>query len=252
MLLLIDDETRLTSTSAGWRDRVAVRMQASRLDHDLSAGASPDADVRLALRAQQLVRTSVRRGLAKSVTRIMDSSATPVGPHRPSVPVCRDRVAACRDELETLHDRLCSPGPVSARGVAQVASFLRATDRDRSTTAPNGEDLRSRSGPGCQRLGPVRRGLTQAAGRGAVQTAGPGFDLRKETAGWPCCTGDPAQVGEARRCRLPPAKRPYPDSPARREAEGRSGARRRPVGRSRARSRCADAGPRRGPGARLR
>ena len=135
MLLLIDDGTTLTSTSAGWRDRVAVRMQASRLDHDLSTGASPDADVKLALRAQQLVRTSVRRGLAKSVTRIMANSATPVGPHRPSVPVCRDRVAACRDELERSTTG-CALRVRCRPEVWRRSPRSYATDPDRSTTAP--------------------------------------------------------------------------------------------------------------------
>jgi hypothetical protein len=141
VLLLIDDQTRLTTRSAGWRDRLAVRIHASRLDHKLTTGASPDADVQLALRAQQLVRTSVRRGLARSMTRIMTNSATPVGPHRPSVPICRDRVAACRDEFEALCGRLLSPGPVSARGVAHVVAFLRDGSGPLYNRV-NGDDLR--------------------------------------------------------------------------------------------------------------
>ena len=125
MLLLIEEgESRLTVRRARWWDRLSVRLHASQLDRELVAGASPDADPRLALRAQRLVRTSFRRELADSVHRIVEASTPPVVSRLSSIPLCRDRVTEASDELHALADRLCSPGPVSARGVARVSTLL--------------------------------------------------------------------------------------------------------------------------------
>jgi hypothetical protein len=123
-LLLEEGESGLRARQAGLWDRLTVRFRSARLDRDLAAGASPDSKVELALRARTLLRTSVRRDLARSVRRIMDGSARPTVASRWSVPVCRDKVADAREDLGSLVDRLLDSGPVSVRGLAHVSVLL--------------------------------------------------------------------------------------------------------------------------------
>jgi len=104
-------------------DRLLAWLRAPRLDTALAAGASPDATVGLALRARTLVRARARRALAQAARRVLAEAAEPSAAHVP-VPVCRDRVQDCAQELEDLIRRLLAPGPVSAQGIAQASALL--------------------------------------------------------------------------------------------------------------------------------
>jgi hypothetical protein len=123
-LLLEEGESGLCARRAGLWDRLTVRFRSARLDRDLAAGASPDSNVELALRARNLLRTSVRRDLARSLRRIMDGPARPTVAGQWSVPVCRDKVTDAREDLGSLVDRLLDAGPVSVRGLAHVCVLL--------------------------------------------------------------------------------------------------------------------------------
>jgi hypothetical protein len=125
------------------RDRLLVRLRASRLDGDLAAGASPDATVALSLRARTLERMQARRDLARSAQRILAAAAHAPGAGRLPVPVCRDRIQDCSAELQDLIGRLLAAGPVSAQGVAQARALLAdATSPIYHRTSP--DDLRAR------------------------------------------------------------------------------------------------------------
>ena len=125
MLLVFDkDESRLTARHAGLRQRFNARLHAARLDREMAAGASPEATAELALRAQALVGMSVRHDLARSVQRIVDATTRPTITGRPRIPLCRERVADARGDLETLIEQLRTPGPVAAQGVARVSALL--------------------------------------------------------------------------------------------------------------------------------
>jgi len=106
------------------RDRLRARIRAFRLDAALAAGASPDATVTLALRAQLLVQMRARRDLARIARRILAAAVCGPDGDRLPVPICRDRVRDCAEELEDLIGRLLAAGPVSARGVAQARALL--------------------------------------------------------------------------------------------------------------------------------
>ena len=106
-------------------DRVMARTRAHTLDGDLARGASPDATVRLSLRAQRLTGMRERRALAHAIRRFVDQASRPASRRWPPVPVCWDRVRAAAAEFEMLAGRLASQAPVSARGVAQVSMLLR-------------------------------------------------------------------------------------------------------------------------------
>ncbi len=124
MLILLEQAgCPVARTVRPW-DRLLVRLRAFSLDRDLAAGASPDASVALALRAQMLVRTRYRRYLARSVRRVLrTASQAPFGSRSP-VPVCRDRVRDSSEEFAELIERLLAAGPVPAQGVARASMLL--------------------------------------------------------------------------------------------------------------------------------
>ncbi len=124
LLLFGEGDAGLTTRRPGLWNRLTVGFCASRLDRELAAGASPDADAQRALRAQVLVRMSVRRHLARSVQRILDVPTRPFAAGRTSVPLCRERVVEASAELRSLIDHLLAPGPVPARGVALARALL--------------------------------------------------------------------------------------------------------------------------------
>jgi hypothetical protein len=109
---------------AGPWDQVMARTRSFTLDQELAGGASPEASVRMALRARHLTGMRERRQLARGIRHLLDKTMRPAGAPRPLVPVCRDRVQAAAREFEALADRLMSPAPVPARGVAQVSVLL--------------------------------------------------------------------------------------------------------------------------------
>ena len=124
MLVLLDEAGCPVACTAHPWDRLLAHLRAFRLDTDLAAGASPEASVALALRAQMLVRTRHRYELARSADRVLAAATQPTFSGRPKVPVCRDRVRDCYEEFEDLIRRLRAPGPVPAQGMAKVGVLL--------------------------------------------------------------------------------------------------------------------------------
>ena len=124
MLVLLEDGGCPVAATAHLWDRLLARWHAFRLDHDLAGGATPDATLALALRAQALIqdagpaRSRPQRALHAGHVR----AAAPAG--RPQVPVCRDRVRACSAEFEELIRCLLAPWPVPPQGVAKTRLLL--------------------------------------------------------------------------------------------------------------------------------
>lgn len=134
-------------------DRIMVCLRARRLDRDLADGVCPDASVALAMRAQLLVRTAVRRDLARSAQRIL-ATATPVPGTPLRVPVCRDRVRESQAELRDLIAGLLAPGPVLAQGVARASVLLGDASGPLYHRASH-DDLRARIGEAARALSPL-------------------------------------------------------------------------------------------------
>jgi hypothetical protein len=124
MLLLMDKAGCPVASRARAWDRLLMRLRGFRLDQELARGASPEASVELALRAQLLVRPRHRRELARSMSRLLSTAQGPPDGGRLPVPVCRDQVRECEDELGELIGRLRARGPVPARGVAKAGLLL--------------------------------------------------------------------------------------------------------------------------------
>jgi hypothetical protein len=128
MLLLLDESgCPVVGAVRPW-DRALVRLRSASLDRALAAGASPDASLALALRAQMLVRTRYRRDLARSANRVLATAMQPSLGARLPVPVCRDRVRDCSAEFGELIRRLDAAGPVPVQGVARASVLLSEAD----------------------------------------------------------------------------------------------------------------------------
>jgi hypothetical protein len=106
------------------RTRLWTHLRSQRLDQALASGVSPDSSAALSLRAQALIGTSARAGLAGSITRLITEAEHPMGPLTFHVPTCRAKILRSRETLEALADRLVSTNPVDARGVARVRLLL--------------------------------------------------------------------------------------------------------------------------------
>jgi hypothetical protein len=100
-----------------------AQLQSHKLDAQLAAGTAPESTDLLFAHARHIARPRSCAVLASSLRRIV------VDPQRPRtrsnrVPVARDEVSSARREMVALADRLQRPGPIQARGVAQIRLLL--------------------------------------------------------------------------------------------------------------------------------
>jgi hypothetical protein len=123
MIVVLDEPAGLGLRRVRWRDRLLVRVRASALDRQLAAGAAPESSVPLAIHAGRLCEPAERRGLARSLTRIVAAADAPTG-HRLTAPVCRPAVQRARAELAAITGRLVASGPVDVHGVARVRALV--------------------------------------------------------------------------------------------------------------------------------
>lgn len=126
LLLLVDGERPecVIPRPGRTRTRLWTHMHAASLDQALAAGASPDSTAPLSLRAEQLIRASTRRKLARSLRQVIDDATRPSVTRGPRVTLCRRKILASCESLLELAERLSSQEPVDARGVAQVRLLL--------------------------------------------------------------------------------------------------------------------------------
>lgn len=125
--LLLTDEFNtacVISRRSSRLQRVLTRIRAASLDAAIANGASPDSTAPLSLRANRLISRGARQRLARSIRRLLLDSRRPPRRIHESVPICWYKVIRSRPLLEELAHRLMSPGPVDARGVAQLELLL--------------------------------------------------------------------------------------------------------------------------------
>jgi hypothetical protein len=109
---------------AGWRDRLMARLCSTRLDAQLAQGVAPTVSAPLALRAETLGHSRFRTMLGERIRHVLDEARRPRRSLWARVPLHRKAVLAAAHELDELARRLLSPGPLAARGVAQVGLLL--------------------------------------------------------------------------------------------------------------------------------
>jgi Mg2+/Co2+ transporter CorC len=117
------------SRTASTTLRLRGAVHRSKLTHQLARGADPLATDELAHRARQLIGERNRKMLARSLRR------TIVEAHRPAMTRARmviiNRVAALEAQkaIEGMIERLVSPHPVRAKGMALLERILSNADR---------------------------------------------------------------------------------------------------------------------------
>jgi hypothetical protein len=132
----------------GVLDHLAARLRARALDRALAAGRGSEPAA--ALRARRLTELSTRRGLARSLKRLL-SRACQGAASGWRVPIATGPVLAALNELTHLVNMLVAPGPVAPAGVAQVQLLL--TDGTGPLYNPNAaEDLGSAAARAIQAL----------------------------------------------------------------------------------------------------
>jgi hypothetical protein len=122
------DGSYITSRYSPVRLRVLVRLRAHELDRVLASGASPDSSAALSVRARQLIGWTARRRLSQEIRSLLVRAERPIHPIHSTVAVCRCKIVDAREALLELAEQLISPGPVDARGVAQLRRLLRDGD----------------------------------------------------------------------------------------------------------------------------
>jgi hypothetical protein len=124
-LLVTDrhDPRRLTVRRNGPWTRLAVRMQATRLDQLLADGRSPESGRLLAARAHQLTSPSARHDLAQDWAQLLETHRGPLM-RNPRVPLDRQRIRRCEPQIRRLIHALLTPLPTPARGAAMATHLL--------------------------------------------------------------------------------------------------------------------------------
>ncbi|MBV9592230.1 MAG: hypothetical protein JO147_00320 [Actinobacteria bacterium] len=99
-------------------DELLARLHGFALDEQLAAGAPPEASMRLATRAAQLVSMRTRRKLARDWERLLGQADRPRSAADPRIPLVRREIDGARVEIDSLVAALRAVAPVTARGVA--------------------------------------------------------------------------------------------------------------------------------------
>ena len=104
--------------------RLRVWWRRQTLTEALADGADPDTSAELTLLARELIGSRTRQQLAAGVDRVLRVAGERAVPWSPAVPLNRREVAAARDELAELAERLRAAGPVPVHAVARAAMLL--------------------------------------------------------------------------------------------------------------------------------
>jgi hypothetical protein len=153
-LLITDDHAGIRAAKAGLTDRLQEWARSSRLDSELARGVPPESTLALALHAERLTRPATCRQLARTLRRIVAGIGRPRSASTPTMPLSGEEIHAARHQLEALADRLVAPGPVSARGVAQVRLLITDGGGPLYRTLP-GAPLKSRVAQAREALSPA-------------------------------------------------------------------------------------------------
>jgi hypothetical protein len=105
--------------------RLNARLHAPSLDRELASGIAPWRSRLHAARALQLTGERNRRGLARSLERLVENAQQPRSHHRgAAVYPCREQVIEAMAAMLTVAGPLRCAAPVDARGVARLNILL--------------------------------------------------------------------------------------------------------------------------------
>ena len=104
--------------------RICVLARRRALDQRLAAGIGPRSDPALGLRAAQLCRRRVRRGIARRLRRTVAAARTASSDRLGFAALARSEILAEADALTDLVHRLEAARPVEAMGVALAKQLV--------------------------------------------------------------------------------------------------------------------------------
>jgi hypothetical protein len=105
--------------------RLRARLHAPSLDRELASGIAPWRSPLHAARALALTGERNRRGLARSLERLIEHAQRPRGQYRGAVvEPCREQVIDALPMLLGIAGRLRSADPIDARGIARLRILL--------------------------------------------------------------------------------------------------------------------------------
>jgi hypothetical protein len=105
--------------------RVRARLHAPSLDRELASGIAPWRSPLHAARALALTGERNRRGLARSLERLVEQAQHPRSQYRGAVVYpCREQVLDALPALLNVAGRLRSADPIDARGIARLKILL--------------------------------------------------------------------------------------------------------------------------------
>jgi hypothetical protein len=129
ILLVEDPGLRATSVvRCGLPTRLLARLRSHDLDRRLAAGASPDSEALLSLRARELEGAAVRRRLATGYRLRLSASRRSPHPAERKIPLARAEIRRCGALVEELAALLESATPADPRGVARASLLLTEGD----------------------------------------------------------------------------------------------------------------------------
>lgn len=109
------------------RIRTAIHRDA--LTRELAEGADPTASPERALRAARLTGGRRRRAIARTLRRTVDEARQPIPTRAHVVIINRREVLEAQDAITAMIQRLASPAPVHAQGVAMAERILANAER---------------------------------------------------------------------------------------------------------------------------
>jgi hypothetical protein len=105
--------------------RLRARLHAPSLDRELASGIAPWRSPLHAARALALTSDRSRRGLARSLERLVEQAQHPRSQYRGAVIYpCREQVIEALPAMLTIAGRLRSADPIDARGTARLIILL--------------------------------------------------------------------------------------------------------------------------------
>jgi hypothetical protein len=118
-------------------DRFIARMLAQWLDEELGRGVGASLSEAHAARAEQLAGDRARRGVVRSLDRLVDRAQRPRSASLLIQP-CPEQVRDAMPLILSIRARLLSGEQLAAQGIAQLKTLLR--DRDGACYLASGDD----------------------------------------------------------------------------------------------------------------
>jgi hypothetical protein len=97
---------------------VRAIFHASDLDQELAAGLRPSTSPAHRARANHLTRRYVRCRIAAALNRAVDDAFRPTSPSSSQVPLCRDGVRRCSEQVRELASQVATKESPHVRGIA--------------------------------------------------------------------------------------------------------------------------------------